>query len=139
MIAVLLSRNNIRALFFSKSDTIPIDYNEFEEDIHKINFDELIATALSEKDFRRAVRLHFLKLLKELADKNLILWKIDKTNNDYSIELSDSKYSKHFKELAVLYEYIWYGNFELDETNFKTTIEKFKQFEISCWKGIENI
>lgn len=130
LIILLLLKNNVRALFYGKSATIPIDFKEFEDDIHKINFNELITAALSEKDFRRAVRLHFLKLLKELTDKNLITWKIDKTNNDYSIELSNSKYNKHFKELAFSYEYIWYGNFQLDETNFNSTIEKFKMFDI---------
>lgn len=129
LIIVLLLKNNVRALFYGKSASMPIDFKEFEEDIHKINFNELITTALSEKDFRRAVRLHFLKLLKELTDKNLISWKIDKTNNDYLIELSNSKYNKHFKELAISYEYIWYGNFQLDETNFKAEIEKFKMFD----------
>lgn len=129
LIILLLLKNNIRALFYGKSAAIAIDFKEFEEDIHKINFNELISVALSEKDFRRAVRLHFLKLLKELTDKNLITWKIDKTNNDYSIELSNSKYNKHFEELAISYEYIWYGNFQLDETNFKTIIEKFNHFD----------
>ena len=130
LIVFLLLKNDIRALFYGKSASVSIDFKEFDEDIHKINFDELIAVALSEKDFRRAVRLHFLKLLKELTDKNLISWKIDKTNNDYLMELANSKYTNHFKELAISYEYIWYGDFQLDETNFKITIEKFKLFEI---------
>ncbi|OFY86916.1 MAG: hypothetical protein A3F72_00750 [Bacteroidetes bacterium RIFCSPLOWO2_12_FULL_35_15] len=130
LIILLLLKNNIRALFYGKSASVPIDFKEFEEDIHKINFNELIEEALSKKDFRRAVRLHFLKLLKELSDKNLIAWKIDKTNNDYSIELSNSKYSEHFKDLAILYEYIWYGDFQLDESNFITTISKFKDFKL---------
>lgn len=130
LIVFLLLKNDIRALFYGKSASVPIDFKEFDEDIHKINFNELIASALSEKDFRRAVRLHFLKLLKELTDKNLISWKIDKTNNDYLMELANSKYTSHFKELAISYEYIWYGDFQLDETNFKITLEKFKLFEI---------
>ena len=130
LIVVLLLKNNVRALFYGESASVSVDFKEFEEDIHKINFNELISVALSEKDFRRAVRLHFLKLLKELTDKNLITWKIDKTNNDYSVELSNSKYKMQFEELAISYEYIWYGNFSLDETNFKITIEKFNQFAI---------
>ncbi len=129
LIIFLLLKNDIRALFYGKSASLSIDFKEFEEDIHTINFNELIDIALSEKDFRRAIRLHFLKLLKELSDKNLISWKIDKTNNDYAIELADTRY-KHFKELAISYEYIWYGNFPLEEIHFKSTIEKFKMFEI---------
>jgi hypothetical protein len=130
LIVFLLLKNNVRALFYGKSASVAIDFKEFEEDIHAINFTDLIAIALSEKDYRRAVRLHFLKLLKELTDKNLIAWKIDKTNNDYFMELVNTKYSGHFKELSFLYEHIWYGNFELDESNYKTTIEKFKVVEL---------
>jgi hypothetical protein len=130
VIIFLLFKNNVRSLFYGKSASVPIDFKEFEEDIHKINFEELIATAISKKDFRKAVRLHFLNLLKELTDKNLIKWQIDKTNNDYSMELAQSRYSSQFKELSLLYEYIWYGDFQIDETNFKTTVSKFKEFKI---------
>ena len=130
LIVFLLLKNDVRNLFYGKSASVPIDFSEFEEDIHKINFEELIAEALSKKDFRKAIRLHFLKLLKELSDSNLILWRMDKTNNDYSIELLNSKYDSKFKELAHLYEYVWYGDFPLDENNFKNTVSKFKEFTL---------
>lgn len=126
----LLVKNEIRALFYGKSATVEIDFKEFDEDIHKINFDELIEEAISKKDYRKAVRLHFLKLLKDLTDNNLIKWKIDKTNKDYSMELANSKYNAMFNQLSLTYEYIWYGDFQLDETNFKTTIAQFKQFKV---------
>jgi len=130
LLIYLIVKNDIRALFYGKSASVKIDFTELEDDIHKINFDELIATALAKKDFRKAIRLHFLKLLKELTDNNLINWKIDKTNNDYQIELANSKYSSKFKELAVTYEYVWYGDFHLDEPNFKSTVSKFQSFKI---------
>ena len=130
IVILLIIKNDIRAIFYGKSAVVPIDFKEFDEDINKINFEEMIADALSKKDYRKAVRLHFLKLLKELTDKNLIKWKIDKTNNDYSMELAKSKYNSKFNELSVLYEYIWYGDFQLDETNFKGIISKFKEFHI---------
>jgi len=129
LIIYLLIKNDIRSLFYGKSASIAIDFKEFEEDIHTINFQELIAKAIQNKDYRKAVRLHFLKLLKELTDKNLIKWQIDKTNNDYTIELAKSKYSNQFNELALLYEYIWYGDFELNEESFKSTISKFNTFK----------
>jgi hypothetical protein len=129
LIIFLLIKNDIRALFYGKSASIAIDFKEFEEDIHSINFQELIAKAIQNKDYRKAIRLHFLKLLKELTDKNLIKWQIDKTNNDYTIELAKSKYSNQFNELALLYEYIWYGDFELNEESFKSTVSKFNAFK----------
>jgi hypothetical protein len=132
IIILLVLKNDIRAAFYGKSASVTIDFKEFEEDIHKINFEELINASIANKDFRKAVRLHFLKLLKELTDNNLISWQIDKTNNDYSMELSNSMYSKSFRELALMYEYVWYGDFHLDENNFKNTIAKFKDFKIKA-------
>lgn len=130
VVIFLLFKGNVRALFYGKSASVEIDFRELNEDIHAIDFVTLIQQSLNEKDYRRAVRLHFLRLLKELTDKNLIAWKIDKTNNDYSIELLNTQYSKPFREAVLLYEFVWYGNFSLDEQEYLTTIEKFKTFEI---------
>ena len=41
LIIFLLIKNDIRALFYGKSASIAIDFKEFEEDIHSINFQEL--------------------------------------------------------------------------------------------------
>ncbi|MCW3084534.1 MAG: hypothetical protein JWP12_1900 [Bacteroidetes bacterium] len=131
LVVVLLLKNNVRALFYGKSAPIAIDFTELKEDIHQINFDELIAEAISRKDFRKAIRLHFLKLLKQLSDKNLIAWQLDKTNIDYSVELSKSQYSSKFKEITFLYEYIWYGDFQINETSYGSMVLKFKEFKIS--------
>lgn len=130
LIVFLLLKNDIRSLFYGKSASLSIDFRELDEDIHKINFSELIAAAIAEKDYRKAVRLHFLKLLKELTDKNMITWKIDKTNNDYFVELASSGFSSSFKELAFLYEHIWYGNFDIDESNYNTVLAKFNTLKV---------
>ena len=133
LVIVLLLKNNIRALFYGKGASVDIDFKEFDNDINKINFNKLIEEAISKKDFRKAVRLHFLQLLKGLAEHNVIKWQIDKTNSDYSMELLNTRYSKLFNELAISYEFIWYGDFHLDEPNFRKAIEKFKEFKV----GIE--
>lgn len=131
LIVLLLLKNNIRSIFYGKSASVAaIDYSEFNDDIHSIDFNALIENAISQKDFRRAIRLHFLRLLKELSDKNLIAWKLDKTNNDYLIELSQTAYREHFRGLATIYEYIWYGNFVLSEKDFYKELEKFKAFTV---------
>ncbi len=130
VIIILLLKNNARALFLGKSASVAIDLKEFESDINTIDFNKLITEALSKKDLRKAVRLHFLKLLKSLADKNLIQWKIDKTNRDYSIELKNSRFDEQFKEIAMLYEYYWYGDFPIDEEKYNATVEKFKTISI---------
>jgi hypothetical protein len=130
IIILLVLKNDVRNLFYGKSASLSIDFSESEEDINKIDFDKLIEEAIAKKDFRKAVRLHFLKLLKKLTDNNLIKWQIDKTNRDYSIELSNSKYTSQFNQLSLVYEYIWYGDFQLDETMYKDTINQFNSFSL---------
>jgi hypothetical protein len=130
LIIYLLLKNDAGRLFYGKSANVQIDFSEFDDDIHRVNLDELIAKAMLSKDLRRAVRLHFLKLLKELSEAGHIKWQIDKTNKDYSIELSNSHFHNNFRELASLYEYVWYGDFQADENYFQSAISKFNAFKI---------
>lgn len=131
LIIFLVLKGNVRALFYGKSASVSSDFLESIEDIQEINFDKRIAEEVSRRDFRKAVRLYFLKIIKELNQQNLISWKLDKTNSDYLKELHNSSYYNQFYELSRLYEYIWYGDFKLDEANFLMVIQKFNQFKIN--------
>jgi hypothetical protein len=131
LIIFLLLKNNIRSIFYGKSATTTLDFTESIENINEINFDQRIADEVFKKDFRRAIRLHFLKVIKELSEQKLINWQLDKTNSDYSRELKNSRYRFQFEELIRLYEYIWYGDFKLDEATFLVVIQKFNQFKIN--------
>lgn len=128
LIIWLLMKNDVRGLFYGKSVSTDIGFKEVSENIHEIDFDKLIEEAVARKDFRRAVRLYFLRVLKVLSDKELIAWKADKTNYDYYLELRESRYQGPFKELSFLYEYIWYGDFGITEDVYKGASEKFKEF-----------
>jgi hypothetical protein len=94
-------------------------------DIHAINYEQQILAAISNKDFRLAVRLWFLRTLKSFSDKELVRWQIDKTNSDYYYELSGTNYQKDFGDVSKVYDYIWYGEFPVDESSYKTAEEKF--------------
>lgn len=129
-VAFLMLKNNARSLFYKKGASVSSDFIESTEDIEEIDFDKRIADEVSRKDFRKAVRLYFLKVIKELNQHRLINWKLDKTNTDYLKELRSGVYYQQFAELSRIYEYIWYGDFKLDETNFLSVIQKFNQFKI---------
>jgi len=96
-----------------------IDATLEDVDIHAITYESEIAKAVAQQDYRFAVRLWFLRSLKELTDKNFISWKIDKTNSDYYYELSGSKLQKQFGSVSLLYDYVWYGEFGLDELKYR--------------------
>lgn len=131
VIIYLLFKNNVRALFYGKSASLSSDFTETLEEIREMDFAKRIAEEVSNRNFRKAVRLYFLKILKELNQENLISWKQDKTNADYQKELRKTPYDKQFGELSRLYEYIWYGDFKLDEADFLEVIQKFNQFKIN--------
>lgn len=130
-IIVLLFKNNARALFYGKSASAKLDFVLSEENIHEIDFDKRIDDEVQKRDFRKAVRFYFLKIIKELHKQSFITWKQDKTNADYLKELNNSQHYHQFKELSKLYEYIWYGDFKLNEPDFMQVIKKFDQFRIN--------
>jgi len=96
-----------------------------EEDIHSLDFNTLITKAKNEKNYRLATRYYYLWLLKTLTDRNIIEWDIEKTNGDYSNEISDLQLKSEFQFLSYVYEYSWYGEFDLTQTDFEKTESAF--------------
>jgi len=92
------------------------------------DYAKLVALAVSSGNFRLAVRYHYLQTLQKLSSKGLIQFATDKTNYQYVRELSGKSYKNDFASLTLNYEYVWYGEFEVDEVIFNTIQNKFKQF-----------
>ncbi|GAA4330780.1 hypothetical protein GCM10023149_36200 [Mucilaginibacter gynuensis] len=106
-----------------------VPYHETLENIHEIDFDAEIELAVTQGNYRLAVRLLYLKCLKQLSDKNLIDWQIDKTNTAYFYELQDADKQQAFGSLTRRFEYVWYGNFIIDEPAYKDINVLFQQFK----------
>lgn len=111
--------------FTSGSQKLVTDPALVEEDIHAIDFDAAIEQAIAEGRHRRAVRLTYLKLLKQLTDRGVIHWRIDKTNRDYLNEVSAHDIRLPFAQATRFYEYVWYGDFPLDAASFAQIRETF--------------
>ena len=90
-----------------------------EEDIYQQDLDEKLSTAIKSKDYRAAIRFYYIKLLKELDINNLIKWEAGKTNRDYQKELKNNPMIENFISLSGIFEYSWYGHFEVDENKFE--------------------
>lgn len=111
-----------------------VDASVEDVDIHAINYDSQIQSALQASDFRLAVRLWFLRSLKEMTDRDLINWKIDKTNSDYYYELSGSGLQQQFGRVSLIYDYIWYGDFEVDEMGYRKVEDDLRNFHVTIIK-----
>lgn len=130
LLVLLLTKTNIRSVFRKKKIKEDADTGDSEitdVNIHGVDFKTRITEAVRIGDYRTAVRLHFLSILKQLSDKEKINWRIDKTNHDYYLELSGSEYQQEFFETAFMYEYVWYGDFKITEGEYLVTEDKFKQ------------
>ena len=121
-----LMDNPVSSVFKTEHKTIE-GFSYVEEDIKQVNFDKLIADALNQKNYRLATRYMYLKSLKLLANKNIIEWHFEKTNSDYINEIKDSKLKSIFKRISHIYEYIWYGEFPIDEDTFNKNSIDFNQ------------
>ncbi|AII52990.1 DUF4129 domain-containing protein [Hymenobacter sp. APR13] len=86
-----------------------LPYDVESEDIHGLQFDELITAAETAGNYRLAVRLGYLQVLKQLTDQGLIRWQPDKTNHDYLFELPPGPLPDAFRELTRQFDYVWYG------------------------------
>lgn len=116
--------------FFSKKNKkVNIANQDLNENIHEINFTETIAQFERQQDYRSAVRYQFLSVLKKLADEKLINWNPEKTNQDYLVELKSSDFEAEFKELAHIFDYVWYGEFEVNEENYRHFKQQFLNFK----------
>jgi hypothetical protein len=120
---------NLLRIFRKEKVTVEIPYTESLENIHEINFDEAIENAVAIKNYRLAVRLLYLRSLKQLSDNNLITWKVDKTNTAYLNELTDADQRKQFSLVTRQFEYIWYGDFPVDRQSFVSINAIFQEFK----------
>jgi hypothetical protein len=114
-------------IFGRNSDKKGIHYTEIEKNLHLVDFEKLIQKALEADEKRLIIRYYYLWLLKKMSAKQMIVWDIEKTNSDYLYEIKELSQKEDFAYLSYLYNYIWYGEFELDEATFlkaKTAFEK---------------
>jgi len=92
----------------------PLAYDTMAENIHEVDFTTRLAEAEAAGNWRLAVRLGYLQLLKTLADGGLIQWQPDKTNHAYLVELpAAGPLRGAFREATRQFEYVWYGELAL--------------------------
>ncbi|KQT21895.1 hypothetical protein ASG31_00695 [Chryseobacterium sp. Leaf404] len=115
--------------FGRKNSGTEIKEEDLHENIHEINFAETIAQFENSAEYRLAVRYQFLLILKKLSDKKLISWNPEKTNKEYSYEIKDENLKQKFSDLALIFDYIWYGEFGVDHNSYLKFKEQFQSFK----------
>lgn len=103
---------------------------EEEEMLSPEHFGGQITAAEAKKDFRMAIRYRYLKILHQLAEKNLLVPGTEKTNYQYMAELRKTApdIARKFQPIVTQYEYVWYGEYPLSESLYREVAAGFTQF-----------
>ncbi|MEO1589378.1 MAG: DUF4129 domain-containing protein, partial [Bacteroidota bacterium] len=75
------------------------------------------------------IRMYYLKGLQIMAERNIIQWQIQKTNQDYLREIRKSRkpLSERWRQLTYAFDYVWYGDLDLGGDQYPTLKTSFQQ------------
>ncbi|WP_298263153.1 DUF4129 domain-containing protein [uncultured Lutibacter sp.] len=118
---------NSKSIINTGTNSAIVNLTNEEELIKNQDLLKLIQQAIAQNNFRLAVRYSYLNMLKQLEQQKLIVWEQQKTNEDYIKEISKQSLKKSFKELTRLYDFVWYGNFEINELEFAKATANFEE------------
>jgi len=90
--------------------------------------DALLRNAIKSGNYRLAVRYLYLQSLRRLSEKKFIEISTNKTNYEYVTEIRRHKFANEFASLTLQYEYVWYGEYPVDERLFEQIQKGFTQF-----------
>ena len=106
-----------------------LSFEEIEEDLGAADLEPLLEEAVAAGNYRRAVRLLYLRALQQLAARGLIRWRLDKTNRAYVEELQPAGLDASFARLTDLFEVAWYGDTSLNRSVFERVRGAFEDFQ----------
>ncbi len=104
-----------------------IRYEDVESNIHEADFEKLIADSKRLGEKRLTIRYYYLWMLKKMSERGIIIWDAEKTNSDYLYEIKSEEQKSRFAYLSYLYDYIWYGEFPVDDVMFEKSVDAFEQ------------
>jgi hypothetical protein len=118
LLVVYLGQNN--AMVFRRTRTVAAQAEEddFDKDIFSISYDKEISRAEQEGNYRMAIRLRFLRLLKTMNERQIIRYLQERTNLDYLMQLHGTDWYRSFFPLVRHFEYSWYGKFEVNADQY---------------------
>lgn len=107
-------------------DGAEITLENLEAYIHETDLDRFLREALAQQNYPLAIRIYFLQAIKDLSQAGAIHWSKEKTNHDYLREMQTHRLAQAFRQATSTFEYVWYGNAPLTQTDFARLEPEFK-------------
>jgi len=115
-------------VFGKSSDKNIIPVTDIEQNLSITDFDKLTKDAEKNNEHRLAIRYYYLWLLKKLALAEIIEYDVEKTNSDYQNEITSKNLKDNFSYTSYLYNYIWYGEFDVNQQQYNKAKNAFTDF-----------
>ena len=134
LLAIGLFGYLVYRLFLSNSSFLSRNRKNIASDIAVVEEenasdpDSLLRNAIRNGNYRLAVRYLYLQALQRLSEKKFIEINSNKTNYEYVTEVRRHKFANEFASLTLQYEYVWYGEYPVDERLFEQIQGSFTQF-----------
>ncbi len=125
---LILSRQGLRSAFHGAPRSAGQVIAE-SEDIRALDLAALIREAEAAGDLRRAIRLHYLLVLRRLVDDGVLRWSPERTDRDYMAQIKDPALRARFAQAALVFQWVWYGHAEVDRERYESIRRPFIEFE----------
>lgn len=100
-------------------DGTPITFDNLDAYIQETDLERFLREALAMGNYNQAVRIYYLQVIKDLSQKEAIVWSREKTNRDYLREMRSHPLNADFRSATLTYEEVWYGNLALDRNIYE--------------------
>ena len=109
-------------LFLSKDKDTAISKEKIDDlipsEIPRSELERMLDQAIASKDYRKAIRIYFIFIIKDLSEKGWIVWHKRKTNMSYLREMKKKPFYKEFSKVVSFYEVVWYGKRVVSEEDY---------------------
>lgn len=105
-----------------------ITLENLEEHIHETELERFLREALEQDNMKQALRVQYLMILKQISDNGWINWKREKTNGEYLQEMFARPEFGEFRQLTLIFERVWYGTYDLNESEYQSLSPRFKSY-----------
>ncbi|WON96409.1 DUF4129 domain-containing protein [Sphingobacterium sp. UGAL515B_05] len=100
-----------------------------ERNLMNSNLEPYIQEAITTKNYALGIRYLQLLNIQKLAQTDHIKWKQSKTNAEFAQEIRNEELRRGFLECTRIFDYVWFGQFELMEANFAQYQQLFTQYQ----------
>ncbi|MEO0404153.1 MAG: DUF4129 domain-containing protein, partial [Bacteroidota bacterium] len=128
IVKAISSGNPDRSIKGVDSVTLNMEIDQLEENLAESDLERALRLALASGNYRAAIRIWYLASIKELNRGGFIFWKKDKTNRQYIRELYGSALQRDFQKITLVFEKVWYGEYEIGKESYDYLKDDFSSF-----------